>query len=153
TPKDLLADRIIDVLQIETSLECTLRCPCCAQAYQIRHRAKPHIMDPASFRRLLQNCADSGYAINTIEYQGQGEPLSHPRFSDFIRIAREVFPKTRQRVITNGNYDYATKLEDQFLDEIWVSCDGVFQHSYEKYRRNGSVAKPLKFLRDAVSAR
>jgi sulfatase maturation enzyme AslB (radical SAM superfamily) len=147
---DLLAGRVIETLQVETSLACTLRCPCCVQPVHLRQRSKPHIMDVAVFRRMLQSCRESGYAIKTIEYQGQGEPLSHPRFADFIRTARELYPSTWQRVISNGNYDFAAKLEGEHLDEIMVSCDGVFQDNYVKYRRNGSVTKVLKFMAEAA---
>jgi hypothetical protein len=150
TFRDEIVHRRIEKLQIEPSLACTLRCPCCSQPMQLKVRAKPHILGHEVFRQLLKSCADNGYAIECIEYCGQGEPLSHPHFSEFVRIAREIYPATWQRVITNGNYDYATKLNGQFIDEVQVSCDGVFQENYEKYRRKGQVDKPLKFMRDAA---
>lgn len=148
---DRLADRHIEKLQIETALTCTLRCPCCSSLGQLKLRARPYVMNLGVFRRLLESCSAAKYKIDFIEYCGQGEPLTHPRFAEFVRTAREIYPATRQRLVTNANYDYAEKLRGEHVDEIYVSCDGVFQASYEKYRRGGSVAKALKFMRDAAA--
>jgi len=51
--------------------------------------------------------------------------------------------------VTNGNYDYHSMIGDEFLDEIYVSCDGADQKSYEKYRRNGLINTVLQFMVDA----
>jgi hypothetical protein len=108
-------------------------------------------MELETLRSLLRSCRDHGYAIETIEYCGQGEPLTHPNFAGLVRIAREIYPETAQRLITNGNYDYHSKIRGELLDQIYVSCDGVEQASYEKYRRRGKVSAVLKFLADAAA--
>jgi hypothetical protein len=72
-----------------------------------------------------------------IEYAGQGEPLAHPRFPGLVDLGRALFSETRQRLITNGNYDYSARTGRRAPDEIYVSCDGAFQESYEKYRIGG----------------
>ena len=149
---DLLSRKIIKKLQLEPSLACNLCCPCCANADQVRTRPKPRIMPPEIFESVLRSLNSNEFSLDWIEYCGQGEPLMHPQFARFINIGREYFPKTRQRVITNGNFDYSTVIDGLFIDEIFVSCDGLKQESYEKYRIKGEVKAALQFMRDVAAA-
>lgn len=146
--RDGLGTRRIRVLQVEPSLACNMRCPCCSNGIQIRTRPRPFVMPVAAFDTLLQSLSDEDYAVSEIEYCGQGEPLMHPEFAAFARTARARFPKARQRLITNGNFEYDRAVGDVFLDEIYVSCDGYFQDSYVQYRRGGDVQEALAFMRD-----
>jgi wyosine [tRNA(Phe)-imidazoG37] synthetase (radical SAM superfamily) len=149
--RDDLGARHIVKLQIEPSLVCNLSCPCCSNSLQMRERKKPFIMPPELFRRLLCSLGEEGFIIEHVEYCGQGEPLMHPQFGQFVQSCRELFPDTKQRLITNGNFDYAEKLGGHFIDEIYVSCDGARQRSYERYRVKGNVSTALRFLGDAPS--
>jgi organic radical activating enzyme len=148
-----LASKRIEKLQIEPTLACTLRCPGCTAIDQLKMRPKPHTMPLQLYRRLLESLAAEGYQIGFIEYCGQGEPLAHPQFAEFVRLGREILPKTKQRLVTNGNYDYAAKLEGRVLDEIYVSADGAFQENYEQYRVRGNLSRALAFLADAAAER
>ncbi len=145
---DNLAVRRIRKLQVEPSLRCNLRCPACSNQIQTASRDRPHIMSVELFDRLLQSLHDELYSVEEVEYCGQGEPLLHPQFSHFVRRTREVFPSALQRVITNGNVDYAKATGRTGLDEIYVSCDGVRQASYAQYRIGGNVQRALQFMRD-----
>jgi len=109
-------------------------------------------MDLKVFQRVLKSCVESGFKVGHIEFAGNGEPLSHPNFSDFVRLAHSIMPETKQILITNGNYDYKQSLKDQYLDIIYVSCDGLYQNSYEKYRIHGSFSQAQKFIADAKSS-
>ena len=145
---DFLSQKIIRKLQLEPSLACNLRCPCCANAEQVRTRPKPRMMSPELVESVLCSLRSNGFSLDWIEYCGQGEPLMHPQFKRFINIGREYFPNTRQRIITNGNFDYATVTGRLFTDEIIVSCDGLRQESYEKYRIKGDIKMALQFMSD-----
>lgn len=68
-------------------------------------------------------------------------------FRKFISLARKYFRETCQRLITNGNFDYFEATGREPLDEIFVSCDGVRQSSYEQYRVRGQVDLALDFMR------
>ena len=133
---DRLSEGRIRTLQVEPSLAYNLRCPCCSQSAQIRTRPKPFLM-PLAFR------------INEVEYCGQGEPLLHPDFPRFVAMVRERQPEARQRLITNGNFDYRKATGGVPLDEIFVSCDGLYPENYVKYRIGGDVRLPLAFMREA----
>jgi len=97
---------------------------------------------------LLDSLRNQSYSVDQIEYCGQGEPLLHPKFSSFISLARGHLPSAIQRVITNGNVDYAKATGRQGMEEIFVSCDGLYQANYERYRVGGNVDRAIQFMRD-----
>lgn len=148
---DSLAEKRIRKIQVEPSLTCQLRCPGCSNRYQVRVRPPPLQMDVTLFTRILEGIRAEGYAVGEIEYCGQGEPLLHPHFPEFVRIARAHFPGTPQRLITHGNFDFAATAGREPLDEIIVSCDGLFPESYSRYRIGGDIASALEFIRAARS--
>ena len=137
----------IQKVQIEPSLACNLRCPCCSQAQQIASRPRPFIMPAELFEKVLRGIQEEKCSVREIEYCGQGEPLMNREFPKFVKLARKYFPKTCQRLITNGNFDYFDATAGEAIDEIFVSCDGVWQHSYERYRICGRVDLALNFMR------
>lgn len=145
---DSITSRAIDILQIEPSLACSLHCPACSHDTQIRERPKPFIMPPALLNAALRSLHAEGFGIRSIEYAGQGEPLSHPRLRELVQMARAFFPTAHQRIITNGNYDYRRTLAGTAVDEIVVSCDGLNPESYSRYRVGGDVHRVLQFMAD-----
>ncbi|MFZ5863098.1 MAG: radical SAM protein [Nitrospirota bacterium] len=145
---DNLSQRKIRKIQLEPSLACNLECPCCSNKTQRQTRAKPFLMEIEAFDGLLKSLRKNSYTVGEIEYCGQGDPLMHPRFAEFVRTARDSYPETRQRVITNGNFDYGKATAGEFIDEIVVSCDGVFQKSYAQYRIGGNVDEVIRFMKD-----
>jgi hypothetical protein len=146
---DGLAARRIRKLQIEPSLRCTLKCPGCSNQLQTQTRPRPHVMPLELFARLLESLVEGGWSVGEIEYCGQGEPLLNPNFARLVAAGREMLPAAVQRVITNGNADYARATGRQGIEEIIVSCDGARQASYGQYRIGGDVERALRFLRDA----
>ncbi|MBW2524237.1 MAG: radical SAM protein [Deltaproteobacteria bacterium] len=149
--QDHVGRRRLNKLQVEPTLNCDLRCPCCTSGRQRRVRPKPHVMPLGAYEGTLRSLRAERFKLKTIEYCGQGEPLSHPEFHELAALGRRYFPRARQRLITNGNFDYQAATRGLELDEIYVSCDGVRQRSYEQYRRKGSVERALKFMRDAAA--
>ena len=145
---DQLALRKIRKLQVETALACNLSCPCCNNQHQIKTRAKPFVMPLPLFDRLLGSLQSNGYSLGEIEYCGQGEPLMNREFPTIVECGRRYFPDAKQRLITNGNFDYWKSTNGTYIDEVFVSCDGFYQRSYEQYRVRGSVEKALKFIKD-----
>jgi organic radical activating enzyme len=146
---DQLRQRRVMKVQVETSLRCQLQCPGCSNGRQSKERERPHLMDVELFEQLLRSLSAEGYHVGEIEYCGQGEPLLHPHFSEFVALSRRYFASALQRVITNANVDYAQSTGRQGIDEIIVSCDGARQDTYEKYRLKGDIQLALDFIRDA----
>ena len=145
---DTLTMKSVRTLQVEPSLACNLKCLCCSQPYQLIERPKPYKMPLDLFESILRSLKSENYQLREIEYCGQGEAMTNPQFSEFVETAREIYPSTLQRLITNGNFDYKRANITAGIDEIMVSCDGARQESYEKYRLGGNLAKTLKFMRD-----
>jgi len=150
---DNLKNKQIKMIHIETSLNCNLLCPLCVSLYERNHRPGPLLMDLKVFERVLTSCSENDFTVELIDFGGNGEPLSNPIFSDFVRLARSIMPETKLVLVTNGNYDYKNSLKDQFLDVVMVSCDGLYQNNYEKYRIHGSVSQALQFMADAKSSK
>lgn len=150
---DDLSKKHITKLQLEPSLVCNLNCLGCTNDIQIATRAKPYLMAPETFEALLQALCDGDYRLDSIEYCGQGEPLMHPQFEAFVQIGRRYYPQAWQRVITNGNFSYASKLGNTIIDEIMVAGDGLYQKSYSSYRVKGEIDTVLQFMQDAVAAK
>ena len=136
-------------IQVEPSLQCTLLCPNCSRIAWIKKGMKPLLLNIKLYEKAIISLNDNDFYIENIEYCGQGEPLLHPEFSEFIRIGKLRCPQTPQQLFTNGNYSYINKIKNQHLDCIFVACDGLYQSSYEQYRINGSVALALKFMEEA----
>ena len=142
----------ITTFQVEPTLHCTLACPGCSRAQQIKTRPGPRSLTLDRFEQLLKTAIAEQIEIECIEYCGQGEPLAHREFHGFVAKARQIMPGTRQRLITNGNYDYSKVMLDQHLDEIIVSCDGATADSYPIYRKHGDFARVQTFIADAAHA-
>lgn len=147
---DLLGKKIIQKIQIESSLSCSLSCPSCSNQKQRNERLGPTHYPLEWLGRLLLELKSRQYKIELIEFCGQGEPLNHPHFSKIPGIIRNISPETPIRIITNGNHNFQKKIGDNFIEEIIVSIDGACQDSYGKYRVNGNFSKALSFLKESV---
>lgn len=144
---NLLRERRIKKIQVETSLACTLRCPSCSRLDQIKKRPGSKFLDFDNFKTFLESIVEQKFCVDWIEYCGQGEPLSHPQFPDYVALVKKLLPKTKQRLITNGNYNFKEKIGDLLLDQVIVSCDGATASSYGKYRVRGSFSKVTEFMK------
>jgi hypothetical protein len=142
----------IHTFQVEPTLVCTLACPGCSRAQQIKTRPGPKSLTLDRFEALLKTAVAEHIEIECLEYCGQGEPLAHREFHGFVAKARRIMPRTRQRLITNANYDYGKVMQGQHLDEIVVSCDGATADTYPIYRKNGDFARVQTFIADAARA-
>jgi hypothetical protein len=143
-----IALRRLKKIQIEPSLRCTLLCPNCSRIGWLKS-IRPTLLDITLYKKTLFSLSMNDFKIDNIEFCGQGEPLSHPDFFEFVRIGRELHPYSSQRLFTNGNYDYLKTIQKAKVDTIFVACDGLYQSNYERYRIRGSVSKALKFMSDA----
>ncbi|MDT9304248.1 MAG: 4Fe-4S cluster-binding domain-containing protein [Limnospira sp. PMC 1291.21] len=141
----------LNKIQVETSLSCSLSCWGCSRIKQVRQRRGQLFLDKKQFQTLIVSCAEDNYNIDWVEYCGQGEPLNHPEFSQFVKIVSEFFPNTQQTLTTNGNNNFNLSVGEETLHQIIVSCDGASQEKYEIYRRGGDWEKCIRFMKDAVA--
>ena len=86
-------------LEIYIAEHCNLSCFSCHHFSQL---AVPEFADLAVTERDLKRFSElSGGYIPIINLSG-GEPLLHPQLPDFMRIAREFFPDSKIKILTNG---------------------------------------------------
>lgn len=147
---DRLGQGVIAKLQIEPSLACNVHCPECSVHEQAFFRPGTRHLPPELLERFLGELQSGGYRLEEMEYCGHGEPLAHPLFSQLCAVTRRRYPQARQRLITNGNFDYGRKVGATPLEEVFVSCDGARPSSYIQYRVGGELARVFRFMRDAV---
>jgi MoaA/NifB/PqqE/SkfB family radical SAM enzyme len=78
--------------------------------------AKEEFLQPEQFEKDFKRLAELSKKFFTIKILG-GEPLLHPRITEFFDIARKYFPDTPIQVTTNGIL--LTKMPEEF----WQSCN------------------------------
>ena len=145
-----LNDGYVQKLQVETTLACKLRCGGCNGFWQLKNRPQPAVLSLEKYSAMLEACLAGKLPLQWVEYCGQGEPLSHRKFPNFMSLTARLLPATRQRVITNGNFNFDERFPEMIPDELIVSGDGVYQESYEQYRVNGEVHQVLAFIKRAA---
>ncbi|MDA3948547.1 MAG: radical SAM protein [Spirochaeta sp.] len=103
-------------------------------------------MDDETFERLRVQIAEMP-VTPTVFFGGFGEPMHHPKTTEYIRAMREIGAEVD--LITNG-----TLLSEQRVDElidaglrrIWVSLDGARPESYSDVRLGASLPLVLRNL-------
>ena len=151
SPEDTLNQHVF--LRIEPTLACDLACPNCARPQEVALRDGAWHLDVGKLQTLIRSCQKHGIGIDGVSYLGWGEPLNHPDFAGLVRAVRDLEPDAYQEVTTIANAAFATSVATAPLDVITVSCDGVTQESYERYRRGGRIGLAFEFMRDARQGR
>ena len=137
-----------DHVDIETCSVCQMRCPMCFQT--VRDDVVNGMMDMELFKSLMRQVAE--HKPYSIRLSWRGECLLHPRFSEMLDHAREVYSGNIS-FITNGlNLDDALfeQLIARQIDYIVISADGLGP-TYNAVRAPGDfsgLVKKLTTLRD-----
>jgi len=143
------------VLQVEPTIRCTLGCPGCMTPGERKTRiSPPYDLDIAVLEKILCDLQRQHIQINTIDFQGHGEPLLNRNLCQMIQLAKRLFPTTKITMCTNAHGSYQPEYVSSGLDEIIFAIDGIDQPSYLPYRQNGDFQKAFKFMKDfAIQAR
>jgi uncharacterized radical SAM superfamily Fe-S cluster-containing enzyme len=97
--KKLIRATALDSLDVCVAEHCNLGCYSCNHFSQL---AEPECADLAVVEHDLKRLSGlSGGNIPVIYLVG-GEPLLHPELPEFMRAARQYFPKSRVQIVTNG---------------------------------------------------
>lgn len=141
TPSDVQVNEMGDfplLIDVELTNRCNMRCIFCAQRAMKRARVN---MTEEHYSMLLDETAPRGTPLRFIRW---GEPLLHPRFLDFIRMAKEK--GLLLHVTTNGllmDQAMAAALVDLELDSIKFSFQGVDAKTYSEMRRADAFNKVI----------
>jgi wyosine [tRNA(Phe)-imidazoG37] synthetase (radical SAM superfamily) len=145
-------DRYIDTFQVEPALACQLDCPGCIpmkeRKTRIERTSVGHlILAPKVFEKILGDFNRAGMRIRVIDFQGHGEPTLNRDIWSMIRMAKSLFPDSRNTMCTHANLDFADDMVAAGLDEIIYAIDGMSQESYAPYRVHGDFEQAYSFMR------
>lgn len=126
-------------LVVEISNACNLRCVFCPRTTSMDRPIR--FMNPDDFDDLLRN---AGGTLENVSLNGYGEPLLHPRLTEFIEIAHRhgagvsistnctLLDETRGQAILKAGIDHVT-----------LAIDGIASDQYEAVRVGGRFDKVL----------
>lgn len=128
---------------IELTNLCNLRCPECSSGSGTMKRNRGFMTEDL----FINIISEAGRYFLNINLYFQGEPMLHPQFISFVRIAG----KGKVTVSTNGHFlDKETnhELAVSGIKKLIVSLDGMDKETYSKYRINGDFDKVIRGIRD-----
>jgi len=94
----LRKDPRLQRLVVHLTDHCNLNCKGCTHFSNI---ARPAFADPGQFAEEFERLSRIFSQINEIYLLG-GEPLLHPRVTEFLEIARRHFPRSQVKLMSNG---------------------------------------------------
>jgi len=151
---------------IEPSNMCNFRCAPCVHGNELTRKClEPFCnMEVSVFQRIAGEIKEwNGPKLNLMRLAVLGEPLVHPNFSEFVRIAKQMNIADKVDTFTNAsllNRDISEKLVEYQLDAIRVSIYSVIQERHDTITRtNFSIEKirdnirQLKDIRDKAGSK
>ncbi|MBI5427497.1 MAG: radical SAM protein [Nitrospinae bacterium] len=126
------------MLSIDPTNHCNLRCPLCPTGLDDPN-VERGLMKLEQYKSVIDRL---GKWLQSANLYSWGEPLLNKSFVDMLRYtSRDPF---HIRAISSANLNIlsAAQIEGLVasgLDKLIVSCDGVSQEVYEKYRVGGKV--------------
>lgn len=144
-------EKLIEVFQVEPSLACQLDCPGCIPMQQRKDRIERTsvghlVLAPEVFEKILNDFHRARMRINTMDFQGHGEPTLNRNVWNMIRTAKSMYPDTFMTMCTHANLEFAEHMAEAGLDQIIFAIDGTDQTSYAPYRIHGDFDKAYKFM-------
>jgi hypothetical protein len=99
-------------IEVHVTEHCNLNCKGCNHFSCL---AKEEYLEPSLFEKDFKRLSELSKKYFSIKILG-GEPLLHPRITEFFDISRKYFPSTPVQITTNGIL-LATQ-----PDEFWQNC-------------------------------
>ena len=111
----------IQEVQYGIVTNCNLMCRACSHATPLQ---KPYAVSVEDFKTNFSQLVKTMPDLDEISFTG-GEPLLHPEIDTLLAVAKEISPKTKLEVITNGAL--LPRMNREFwtlVDKVYVSCYG-----------------------------
>lgn len=145
----------LGTIHLEASWLCNLDCPLCVPKRVRRHsKAPPYHLTPEMWSALLDNLSRNGVKhVGGLHIEGRGEPLMNPWLAEIVSRFKARYPAACTAVTTNANFGFDERLLLSGLEALRFSVDGAFPESYAAYRKDGTLERALRFMRDAADAK
>jgi radical SAM protein with 4Fe4S-binding SPASM domain len=130
----------LSMLVDPTSL-CNFRCKFCptGDPHLIKESGRHRGFMPLDlFRRIVAGISEFKTPLKVLRLYKDGEPLLHPEFAEFVRIAKSCGRIERVETTTNGSrLDRATAdaILGAGIDRIVISVEGVTAERYRDFAR------------------
>lgn len=122
---------------------CNLKCAGCSHFSPI---SPEWFEDLEDFKRDFSALAErTGGNLRTIRIMG-GEPLLHPQVCEFLKLTREIFPRSEIQIVTNGLLLPSRKEELLEVCNTYNICVCVSDYKL-KFNLNGAPATLADVLR------
>jgi MoaA/NifB/PqqE/SkfB family radical SAM enzyme len=119
-------------LHIFPSNRCNLKCGYCIHSLQPDMMAsigfKKIVMDFGLFTKCIEDAGRFPNKLKVIILAGWGEPLTHPRITEMVELAKRKNVAERIEIVSNGvllTPNLSLKLIDAGLDRIRISIQGI----------------------------
>ncbi len=118
-------------VDIETAAVCDLACPFC---YRQFIATPDKIISEELCYKIIDQAAEMN--VPSIKFNWRGEPLLHPKLSNFIKYAKKkgILETIINTNATKLNTSISKKLIESGLDILIFSFDGGTKKTYEKLR-------------------
>lgn len=126
---------------IEVTARCNLDCAICVRQVW---RDQPGEMSWETFTTTIEQLKAFPH-LRQITFGGFGEPLTHPRIVEMVRLAKELGVETT--IATNGlllDQTMAEQLLEAHLDAIVVSLDTIHIQAYREARLERGLDQVLE---------
>lgn len=139
-------------VEIEINHHCNLSCTYCPNVSE--ERKGKGKMSKEMFTKIMKQLQDINYQ-GRISYHFYNEPLLHPELDSFVKLSKEMLPKTRSEIFTNGMflneekyYNLRTAGVDKFtitkhkgiqkiaFDDFYINLPSSEKESIKYYQHN-----------------
>lgn len=130
------------IINVDPSDKCNFRCKFCPTADRELMKVTPGryhgLMDFELYKKIIDDICQFEKPIKVLRLYKDGEPLSHPKFPEMIRYAREK--KCSERIDTTTNASYLSlkkniEIIDAGIDRINISIYGVRSEQYTEFSK------------------
>ena len=126
-------------LVVEMGDKCNFKCRFCYNSK--REENSGNFFSIELFKKIISELAMFGEPIDTFRITGDVEPLLHPQFTDFIKIAKQSGNVKYVRMSTNASLltpELSRDIIESGMDIIQISINGMDNDHY-KYVTNTDV--------------
>lgn len=137
-------------ISVEPTTACNLGCPACPSGLRAFSRPTGNMKED-TFQIILSSLHP--YLLH-INFYFQGEPLIHPKITQWIHTAAQHHIYTM--LSTNAHFldqENCHRIVQSGLHKMIISIDGMTQDVYEKYRIRGNLEKVLNGIDNLIAVK